>query len=375
MLFSKLFIHSRTKQQMKNLHKNLLLGTSLLLGTTLANAQMQYPLTKKIEHTDDYHGVKVSDPYHWLEDDRSAETAEWVKAENKVTFDYLEKIPYRNMLKERIEKVFNYPKYSAPSRKNEWFYFSKNDGLQNQSVLYRQKGLDGTPEIVLDPNKLSADGTTRLGAFAVSKNGIYAVYYLSKGGSDWQEGYIMDLATKQNLPDHLEWIKVSGASWQGNGFYYSRYPKPAGSALAAKNENHQVFYHKVGTSQDQDELVYENKENPQRFNSVYVSDDEKYSYLNISDRGKGKEGNALYFKKLGQKEFTPIIPEADKFSYRIVDNVGDKFLIETNEKAQNSKVESYDPATKAWKNVIPEKLEPLEGVGTAGGKMFATYLK
>ena len=360
---------------MKTLHKNLLLGTSLLFGIHVSNAQMQYPQTKKVEHTDEYHGVKVQDPYRWLEDDRSAETAEWVKAENKVTFDYLDKIPYRTMLKERIEKVFNYPKYSAPSRKNEWFYFSKNDGLQNQSVLYRQKGLEGTPEVVLDPNKLSADGTTRLGAFAISKDGKYAVYYLSKGGSDWQEGYVMDLSTKQNLPDHLEWIKVSGASWQGNGFYYSRYPKPEGSALAAKNENHQVFYHKVGTAQDQDELVYENKENPQRFNSVYVSEDETFSYLNISDRGKGKEGNALYFKKMGQKDFTPIIPEAGDFQYSIVDNIGDKFLIETNEKAQNSKVELYDPATKSWKNVIPEKPEPLQGVGTAGGKMFATYLK
>lgn len=360
---------------MKNLHKNLLLGTSLLFGIHVSNAQMQYPQTKKVEHTDEYHGVKVQDPYRWLEDDRSAETAEWVKAENKVTFDYLDKIPYRTMLKDRIEKVFNYPKYSAPSRKNEWFYFSKNDGLQNQSVLYRQKGLEGTPEVVLDPNKLSADGTTRLGAFAISKDGKYAVYYLSKGGSDWQEGYVMDLATKQNLPDHLEWIKVSGASWQGNGFYYSRYPKPEGSALAAKNENHQVFYHKVGTAQDQDELVYENKENPQRFNSVYVSEDETFSYLNISDRGKGKEGNALFFKKMGQKDFTPIIAEAGNFQYSIVDNIGDKFLIETNEKAQNSKVELYDTATKSWKNVIPEKPEPLQGVGTAGGKMFATYLK
>jgi prolyl oligopeptidase len=360
---------------MKNLHKNLLLGTSLMLGIHVSNAQMQYPQTKKIDHIDEYHGVKVADPYRWLEDDRSAETAEWVKAENKVTFDYLDKIPYRTMLKERIEKVFNYPKFSAPSRKNEWFYFSKNDGLQNQSVLYRQKGLDGTPEVVLDPNKLSPDGTTRLGAFSVSKDGKYAVYYLSKGGSDWQEAYIVDLATKQNLPDHIEWIKVSGAAWQGNGFYYSRYPKPDGSALAAKNENHQIYYHKVGTSQDQDELVYENKENPQRFNTMSVSDDEKFAFLNISDRGKGKEGNAIYFRKLGQSAFTPIVAEVGDFQYSIVDNIGDKFLVETNEKAQNSKVELYDPATKSWKNVIPEKPEPLQGVGTAGGKMFATYLK
>ena len=360
---------------MKTKIKILLFSTTLMLGTYLSEAQMQYPQTRKIDHTDEYHGVKVADPYRWLEDDRSAETAEWVKAENKVTFDYLEKIPYRTMLKERIEKVFNYPKYSAPSRKNEWFYFSKNDGLQNQSVLYRQKGLESSPEIVLDPNKLSPDGTTRLGTFSVSKDGKYAVYYLSKGGSDWQEGYIMDLATKQNLPDYIEWIKVSGAAWQGNGFYYSRYPKPEGSALAAKNENHQIYYHKVNTPQSQDELVYENKENPQRFNNVGVSDDEQFAFLNISDRGKGKEGNALFFRKLGQKEFTPIVAEVGDFSYGIVDNMGDKFLVETNANAKNSKVELYDPANKSWKNIIPEKSEPLQGAGTAGGKMFVTYLK
>jgi prolyl oligopeptidase len=345
----------------------------------VASAQMTYPITKKVEQTDDYHGTKVADPYRWLEDDRSAETAEWVKAENKVTFDYLEKIPYRKIFKDAIEKVFNYPKYTAPSKKGEYFYFSKNDGLQNQSVLYRQKSLGGTPEVVIDPNKLSAEGTTRLGTFALSKNGKYAVYALSKAGSDWQTFYVMDMTTLKTMTDELNWVKVSGASWQGNGFYYSRYPKPEGSALAAKNENHQVFYHKLGDSQENDELVFEDKAHPQRFNGVYTSEDERFSFLNISDRGAGKDGNALFFRdnQKNDKTFTPIVKQAGKFNYGIVDNIGNKFLIQTNENAPNEKVILYDPAKADdfSKIIIPEKPEPMQGAGTAGGKMFVTYLK
>ena len=338
-------------------------------------AQYNYPTTKKIDHTDNYHGTVVADPYRWLEDDRSAETAAWVKQENAVTNAFFKKIPYRAALQNRLEKIYNYAKYSSPSRKGEWFYFYKNDGLQNQSVLYRQKGLNGTPETVIDPNKLSTDGTTRLVQFVLSKDGKYGAMALSKGGSDWQDIVIMDLATKQNLSDKLEWVKVSGIAWQGNGFYYSRYPKPEGSALAAKNENHQVFFHKINTNQDTDELVFEDKANPQRFNGVYTSEDEKFAFLSISDRGKGKDGNALYFRALGEKEFRPIMSEITDFSYSIVDNVGQAFLVRTNQNAPNDKVEKFDISTGKWSNIIPEKPEPLQGVGTAGGKMFATYLK
>lgn len=215
----------------------------LMLHSTIALGQddtrLPYPKARKTDQLDNYHGTKVPDPYRWLEDDRSAETAEWVKAQNQVTFDYLAKIPYRQQLQSRLEQVYNYPKYSAPSRKGAWFYFSKNDGLQNQSVLYRQKGLDAgadasaKPELVIDPNKLSADGTTRLVVFSLSKDGRWAVVGTSKGVSDWQAYQIMDLATKQYLPETLDWVKISRAAWQGDGFYYSRYPKPEGSALAA----------------------------------------------------------------------------------------------------------------------------------------------
>ena len=347
----------------------------LALLSATASAQMIYPTTRKVDHVDEYHGTKVADAYRWLEDDRSAETGAWVKAQNEVTFAYLNKIPFKGKIFSDLEKAYNYPKYSAPRKKGEYFYFYKNDGLQNQSVLYRQKGLNGTPELVMDPNKLSADGTTRLTVFNLSKNGNYAVCGFSKGGSDWQEYQIMDMKTLQMLSDKIEWVKVSGASWQGDGFYYSRYPKPEGSALAAKNENHQVFYHKVGTAQAADELIYEDKVNLQRFHGVYVSEDEQFAFLNLSDRGKGKDGNALFYRAKGQKEFTPIVSEITNFSYSVVDNVAGGFLINTNENAPNEKVMLYETATKKWKPFLPEKPEPLTGVGTAGGKLFALYSK
>lgn len=347
----------------------------LALLSATASAQMIYPTTRKVDHVDEYHGTKVADAYRWLEDDRSAETGAWIKAQNEVTFAYLNKIPFKGKIFSDLEKAYNYPKYSAPRKKGEYFYFYKNDGLQNQSVLYRQKGLNGTPELVMDPNKLSADGTTRLTVFNLSKNGNYAVCGFSKGGSDWQEYQIMDMKTLQMLSDKIEWVKVSGASWQGDGFYYSRYPKPEGSALAAKNENHQVFYHKVGTAQAADELVYEDKVNLQRFHGVYVSEDEQFAFLNLSDRGKGKDGNALFYRAKGQKEFTPIVSEITNFSYSVVDNVAGGFLINTNENAPNEKVMLYETATKKWKPFLPEKPEPLTGVGTAGGKLFALYSK
>jgi prolyl oligopeptidase len=304
-----------------------------------------------------------------------------IEAENKVTFSYLEKIPFRQKIKDRLTQLYNYPKYSAPGRRGEYFFYSKNDGLQNQSVWYWQKGLDGTPEVLLDPNKLSADGTTRLGAFSVSKDGKYLAYGVSSGGSDWNDVYVMDVASRQVEPEHVSWMKASGVSWQGNGFYYSRYPAPEkGHELTGKNENHQVFYHKVGTAQSEDALVYEDPANPQRFHGVRVSDDERYAFLNISDRGKGKKGNAVYYRDLTQADskFMPIVAEIGNDSYGVIDNVGDKFLINTDHNAPNGRVFLFDPKNpdeKNWKDIIPEKPEPLDNVNTVGGKLFVTYLK
>ena len=359
----------------------MLAGSLMMMNTT--EAQLQYPVTKKVDQSDDYFGTKVADPYRWLEDDKSAETKEWVTAENIVTQTYLAKIPYRKNFQNAIEKVFNYPKYSAPFRKGEWFYFYKNDGLQNQSVLYRQKGLNGVVEEVLDPNKLSPDGTTRLQLFSLSKDGNYAAVGLSKGGSDWQTFYVRDMKTGNNLADELEWVKISGAAWKGNGFYYSRYPAPENgtSGLSAKNENHQVYYHKVGTLQTEDVLVYENKENPQRFNTAGTSEDERFLFLNISDRGKGLDGNAIYFKDLtaaADTIFKPLVKEISNDNYGVIDNTDDQFLLQTNAGAPNSKVIAVNiknPDLSKAQIIIPEKAEPLQGASTAGGKLFVDYLK
>jgi prolyl oligopeptidase len=339
---------------------------------------LDYPHTQKVDHVDDYNGVKVADPYRWLEDDKSPETAAWVEAENKVTFAYLDKIPYRKQLRERLEHLYNYPKYTAPFRRGEYFFFSKNDGLQNQSVLYYQKGLDGSPQVLLDPNKLSADGTVRLANFAVSRDGRYFAYGLSTGGSDWEEAHVMEIATAKVLGDDLKWLKVTGLAWAGNVFYYSRYDAPAGGHdLSAKNENHKVYFHHIGTQQSEDELVFEDPAHPQRFHTVSTSEDERYAFLTVSERGQGKDGNALYYRDLTQsgKNFKTIVGEITNDQFGVIDNLGGKFLIATNSKAPNSRIVLYDPQTKAWKDVVAEKPEPLEGASTGGGKLFVSYSK
>lgn len=342
-------------------------------------APLTYPETKKVDVVDTYFGTKVSDPYRWLEDDRAPEVEAWVEAQNKVTFAYLNQIPYRAALKERLTKLYNYPKYGAPTRRGEWFFSAKNDGLQNQFVWYIQKGLDGAPELLLDPNKFSADGTSRLGSFSISRSGKYVGYGISEGGSDWNEMYVLDVANKKPLSDHLQWIKFSGASWRGDeGFYYNRYPTPPdGKKMAAKNEFQKVYYHKIGTPQSEDVLVYENKEHPGQFNGVGVTDDLRFEILTHSDSTIGKKGNSLYFRDLSKNEktFTPVVAEITDDSYNVIDNIGDKLLIATDHGAPNTKVVLYDPASKAWKDIIPEKPEPLEVVNTVGGKLFVTYLK
>ncbi len=353
----------------------------LLFSPMLIEAQLMYPETRKVDTVTDYHGTKVADPYRWLEDDRSEETKQWVTEQNKVTFGYLDKINYRAQWLKRLEEINNYPKYSSPTKKNEYFFYSKNDGLQNQSVLFRQKGLTGKPELVIDPNKFSADGTTGLGTFSLSKDGKHAVVGKTKGGSDWRTYYVMDMKTLRYLPDSIEWVKVSGASWQGDGFFYSRYPTPEkGKELSTKNENHQVYYHRVGTDQAKDELVYEDPANGLRFHGVFASEDERYVFLNISDRGKAKDGNALWYydSKSGSKTFLPIIKEAGDYDYSFIDAVNGRFIISTNDGALNQKVVVIDPKNPGkenWKTIISEKPENISGISSAGGKLFVTYLK
>jgi prolyl oligopeptidase len=352
---------------------------ALAVSATTLPAQWQYPQTRKVDHVDTYHGTQVADPYRWLEDDTSAETAAWVTAQNKVTFPYLEKIPFREALQKRVKQLNDYEKYTSPSRKGPYVFFRKNDGLQNQSVLYIQKGMTGKPEVLIDPNTWGE--TVALSAFVPSKDAKYAVYGISRSGSDWQEFKVMELATKNTLPDTLEWVKVSGAAWHNDGFFYSRYPAPEkGREKASINEGHQVYYHKVGTPQSQDVLVFEDKDNPQRFHTVDTTEDERFAVLDVSDRGKGKDGNAVFVRDLakGETTFKPVFATIGDESFGVLDNVGDHLLVQTNHKAPNwrvIKVDPNNPAEENWTEVLPEKPEPIQGAGTAGGRLFATYLK
>ena len=356
-------------------------GTSTKATRSSADSKITYPESKKVEQVDDYFGTKVADPYRWLEDETSADVKAWVEDQNRVTFAYLDKIPYREKLKARLTELYNYPRLSAPFHRGETYFFTKNDGLQNQSVFYSQKGVNGTPEVFLDPNKFSPDGTSVLSAFTVSKDGKYVAYGISEGGSDWVTLSLMEVDSRNKLADELKWLKASGVSWQGNGFYYSRYPAPEkGKELSSKNEFQAVYFHKVGTPQSDDVLIYEDKEHPQRFQNVGTTEDERFAILNVSERGKGKKGNALFYKDLskGEDKFSPIVAEIGDDSFGVIDNVGDKFLIRTDKNAPNGRVVLVDPKNpdeKNWQDVLPERTEPLQGVGTAGGKLFASWRK
>jgi prolyl oligopeptidase len=362
--------------------QKVLLFVGLSLTCFAAEMVLNYPTTRKSTQTDDYHGVKIADPYRWLEDDNSPETTAWVAAQNKVTFRYFESIPWRLLLRERLRSLINYPKYGTPTRRGEYYFSSKNDGLQNQSVWYIQKGLDGAPALLLDPNKLSSDGTTVLGSMGISRDGRYLSYGVSRGGSDWQEAHVMEIATRQVLPDKLQWLKASSFAWGKDGFYYSRYPAPeAGKEMSAKNEFHSVWFHRLGSAQTEDQIIYEDKVHPQRFHNVRTTEDERFAILTISDRGIGKKGNALFYRDLSLPggKFEPITGEIGDDSWGVIDNIGSKFLIETDKGAPNRKVVLYDPAKgtlpASFTDVLPERPEPLQNATTAGGKLFALYMK
>ena len=290
----------------------LLLGSMMTLCACGKKDKIVYPETAKSDIVDTYFGVEVADPYRWLENDTSAETAAWVKAQNEVTFNYLSRLPAREMLKGRLTELADYEKYGSPFKKHGKYYFFKNDGLQNQSVLYVQNSLEAEPEVLLDPNKLSEDGTVALGGIYFSNNGKYMAYTISRSGSDWQEIYVMDLATGKLLEDHIQWAKFTGASWQGDGFYYSAYDAPvAGKEYSNVNENHKIYYHKLGEPQSKDRLVYRNPAYPQRFYSADVSENEKVLFIYESGAG---QGNALNMKDQKKKNAT-IVKIADDMDY------------------------------------------------------------
>ena len=366
---------------MKTIHFGILSMTlASMLGSAATAQTLAYPDTAKVDHVDDYFGTKVADPYRWLEDDNSVATKDWVAAENRVTFGYLEKIPFRAAVRERIRALANYPKFSAPFQKKGNVYFFKNDGLQNQSVLYMQKGLDGTPAVLLDPNTFSPDGTVRLSSFVLSRDGRYAAYEKTAiPGSDWHDIYVMEIATRRTLPEVLHWVKFSDSSWRGDGFYYSRYPEPAkGSELTVRTENQKVYFHKIGTPQSADTLVFEDTAHPTRFVGVSTTEDEHFALLTSNE--PGKRGNNLFVRdeRKGETAFRPIVAEIGEDRYDVVDDVGEQLLVLTNRDAPNSRLMRVDPAKPAfagWATVLPEQPFLLESVRSTGGKLFATYLK
>ncbi len=352
-----------------------MIAGSVLTGA--ADAQITYPVTKKVNQADDYFGTKVEDPYRWLEDDNAADTKAWVEEENKVTNAYLSAIPFRNKVKQRLEEMWNYAKYSSPFKEGKYYYFYKNDGLQNQSVLYRQIGLDGAPEVFLDPNTMSKDGTAAPGVPAFTKSAKYCAYLLSQSGSDWQEAHIMDVESKKIVDVTIQYIKFSGISWKGNdGFYYSRYPAAdEGKQLSGKNEYHKVYYHKLGTPQTADVLIYEDKEHPQMTIGGGLTEDERFLIINKS---QGTSGDELWVKDLQKNSDFMLLIKGFDNEANVIDNVGDRLLVKTNIDAPNYKVVSIDPKNPAkenWIEVIPTRTKFLQGVGTAGDKLFLTYLE
>ncbi|PKP40199.1 MAG: S9 family peptidase [Bacteroidetes bacterium HGW-Bacteroidetes-13] len=359
--------------------KNILL-MSIIVFAIACNKQtknpIQYPETQKTDSATVYFGETVKDPYRWLEDDRSKETAAWVKAQNKVTFAYLEKIPFRNSLKARLEKIWNYEKITAPFKEGDYTYFYKNDGLQNQYVLYRTKE-GGEPEVFLDPNEFSKDGTSSLAGIDFSKNGKIAAYSISEGGSDWRKVMVMNTDTREIIEDTLVDIKFSGISWKDNeGFYYSSYDKPKGSQLSAKTDQHKLYYHKLGTSQESDVVVFGNKpEQKRRYVGGQVSEDGNYLFISAS---VSTSGNELYLQDL-TKPNAPIVPMIANFDYStsLLDVSANTIFLLTNYQAPNQKVVTVsvqNPSVENWIDFIPET-ENVLSISKGAGCFFTEYMK
>lgn len=363
----------QTLQHNQKMKKSILIMALALPILLMSQNKMQYPTTTKGQVTDTYFDTKVADPYRWLEDDRSEETGSWVKEQNRITYDYLGKIPYRDALKSRLEKLWNYEKISAPFKEGNFTYYYKNNGLQNQSVLYR-KDAKGEESVFLDPNTFSKDGTSSLGGVNFSEDGSKVAYSISEGGSDWRKVIVMDAVTKKILEPTLEDIKFSGVSWKGNeGFYYSSYDKPDGSELSAKTDQHKLYYHKVGTRQKDDKVIF-GLDQKRRYVGGYVTEDNHYLVITAST---STYGNELYIQDL-TKPNSPIVTIVDNFNSdnSIIDNQGSKLFIATDLNAPNTRVVTVDvsnPKPENWKDLIPET-ENVLNVSTGSGFLFANYM-
>ena len=342
-----------------------------------AAVMIDYPETRKEEVVDTLFGTPVSDPYRWLEDDNAPETMAWVQAQNKVTRAYLDSIPYRQEIRDRYEEIFDYEKVSSPYKVGDNYFIYKNDGLQNQSVIYKRKGRDGEDVVFIDPNALSEDGTVTASLMGASEDDRYIAVNRSEAGSDWSQIRVMDVETGEETGDILRWIKFSGAAWFKDGFFYSRYPEPQeGDELSAANTFHRVYYHKLGTPQEEDKLIYTNDDAPNMYHWCSTTEDKKYLILYAST---GTDGYECYFADLSEEavEFKPLFTGfANKSS--VVDHIDGRFLVQTDIGAPNYRLVSIDPMNPSeenWVEVIPETENLLESANTGGGKLFATYLE
>ena len=356
--------------------KQLLMTMATVLLSTSASAQgIQYPKADKDGTVDNYFGTEVADPYRWLEDDTSAKTAAWVEAENKITNAYLSKIPFRQKLLKRLTEVANYEKLSAPRKHHGRWYFYKNDGLQNQYVMYVMDQLGGTPRVFLDPNTLSTDGTVALQGVYFSNNGKYAAYTISRSGSDWQEFYVIDLKTGQLTTDHIEWAKFSGAAWQGDGFYYSAYDAPTqGKEFSNVNEGMKIYYHKIGTPQSDDVLFYQNPAQPKRFYTVSVNEEETMMFLYEDGAGAG---NTLFVRDLRKpnSQFIQMTADMD-YRYTPLYTEGEKIYLFTNYGAPRNRIMTADikrPGINDWQELIAEQQNVLNNADVINRQLILTY--
>lgn len=339
-------------------------------------AALSYPETKKVNQIDEYHGRQIADPFRWLEDDTAPEVKRWVNEQNELTFGFLDTIPYRKDIEQRLNELMDYPRFSSPFRAGNYYFFYKNDGLQNQPVIYIQQGLEGTPEVFIDPNTLSEDGTVAVSLLGFSKDDRYVAYAQSEAGSDWQQIHIMEIATRRKLPDVIRWVKFSGASWFKDGFFYSRYPEAKdGDKYSGRNRLHTVYYHKLGTDQSEDQLIYRDEKNPNYNHYAVVTEDARYLLLYASP---GTDGYATYYKDLEADGPLTLLFGGYANKSSVIDHHNGKFLVLTDLDAPKYRLIAVPvaatPGSNSWETIIPQSEHLLQGVNTGGGYLFANYL-
>jgi len=344
-----------------------------------SGSQLIYPQARRGDQVDDYHGTKVADPYRWLEDTDSADTHAWVEAENKLTFSYLDKIPYRQPIHERLTKLWNYERYTAPRQEGGRYFYDHNNGLQNQNVLLVAESLSAEPRLLLDPNLLSADGTIAVSDTAISDNGKLMAYGIATSGSDWNEWHVRDVDTGKDLPDDIKWVKFSGASWtkDNKGFYYSRYDEPKGASMRDTNYFQKLYYHRLGTAQAEDKLIYERPDNKEMGFAGSVTDDGHYLIISVWQGTSPK--NRLYYKDLTQND-SPVVKLLDDFDaqYQFIDNDGSVFWFQTDLDAPRGRVIAIDtrhPERSSWKTLVAQGADKLEFSSVVNNSFLLGYLK